>query len=91
MLLQRSASSPHVQKEGEHMRGHVVISRSSHTTFQSCHVPYKGQKGTLLTTTCYMKQSKASTVVNSSVPSFVQNYLNAIYNLPLHFLEWPNG
>ena len=73
------------------MRGHVVISRSSHITFQSCHVPYKGQNGMLLTTTCYMKQSKASTFVNSSIPLFVQNWLNVIYNLPLHFLEWPNG
>ena len=39
----------------------------------------------LPTTTCYMKQSKASTFVNLSIPLFVQNYLNVIYNLRFTF------
>ena len=43
LLLHRSASFPHVLKEGKHTKHvcHVVISRSSHTTFRFCHVSLK--------------------------------------------------
>ena len=36
----------------------------------------------------YMKQSKANIIVSRSIPLFVQNNLNVIFNLPLYFLEW---
>ena len=43
LLLHRSASFPRVLKEGKHTKHvcHVVISRSSHTTFRFCHVSLK--------------------------------------------------
>ena len=43
LLLHRSASFPHVLKEGKHTKHvcHVVISRSSHTTFRFCHISLK--------------------------------------------------
>ena len=43
LLLHRSASFQHVLKEGKHTKHvcHVIISRSSHTTFRFCHVSLK--------------------------------------------------
>ena len=43
LLLHRSASFPRVLKEGKHTKHvcHVIISRSSHTTFRFCHVSLK--------------------------------------------------
>ena len=43
LLIHRSASLPHVLKEGEHTKHvwHVDISRSSHTTFRFCHLILK--------------------------------------------------
>ena len=43
LLLHRSASFPRVLKEGKHTKHvcHVIISRSSHTTFRFCHLSLK--------------------------------------------------
>ena len=64
--------------------GHKICARANGETFVSA---------TMCPQQCVLvcQGLKVSTFINSSIPVFVQNYLNVIYNLLLHFLEWPYG